>query len=492
MRVIRRIVTVLGAAVLTISFAVSLSGCSTNPATGESSFTAFMSPDQEIQVGRQEDPKIRAQFGGAYEPPRLAAYVERVGLGLSRFAEIPKVNFTFSILNSPTVNAFALPGGYVYVTRGLLALAGNEAELAGVLAHEIGHVTARHAAQRYSRSVATVLGAGLLGAVIGDRGVSEIINTGADLYLRGYSRDQEYEADTLGVRYLTRAGYDPGAMASFLTKMREHARLEARIQGRERDPDGFDLLATHPRTLERVQRALLEASIHPVTNPKVGRRVYLSELDRMLYGDDPEQGLIRGREFIHPSIGFRFEVPDGFRLVNRPTQVLAIGPAGVRIAFTRARGELPSSMAAYIRDFWGQKLDMRNVEPINVNGLVAGTGHARVTTKSGLTDVRLVAIRTGSDVVSRFLFVTPPALTNKYSRALRDTTYSYRSLNESERRTAGAAMLRVRTLKPGETVRTLSARMPKGPLGAERFRVLNGLDPGEPLPSGGLVKIVEQ
>ena len=179
---------------------VALAACTTNPATGRNSFTGFMSPQQELQIGAEEHPKILATFGGAYDDAGIAAYVDEVGQRLARNSDLPELKLTFTVLDSSIVNAFALPGGYVYVSRGLLALARNEAELAGVLAHEIGHVTARHSAQRYSQTIIAGLGANVLGAVVGAP-AGQLAQLGAATYLSAYSRDQEFEADTLGVRY---------------------------------------------------------------------------------------------------------------------------------------------------------------------------------------------------------------------------------------------------------------------------------------------------
>ncbi len=218
----------LGMALLTL---LALAGCTVNPATGESSFTAFMSPAEEQRAGAEEHPKILKEFGGAYGDRAIGAYIDSIGQALARMSDLPNQRFTFTVLDNDVVNAFALPGGYVYVTRGLLALAGSEAELAGVIAHEIGHVTARHAAQRYSQSIVAGLGAALLGAVAG-RGAADIAQLGSALYLSAYSREQEFEADILGVRYLARAGYDTGAMAGFLGKLQAHSALQARITGR--------------------------------------------------------------------------------------------------------------------------------------------------------------------------------------------------------------------------------------------------------------------
>ena len=224
-----RLLLVLGAA------AWAITGCVIDPATGERSLGQLISREGELAIGREEHPRILRQFGGAYADAQIAAYVGGISASLARVSELPELAFTFTVLNSPIVNAFALPGGYVYVTRGLLALAGSEAELASVLAHEIGHVTARHAAQRHQRA-ATVQ----VSAKPGE------LNQDPAAYVQGYSREQEMEADTLGIRYLARAGYDPQAMSSFLKKLDAHAKLEAGLMGLQADQtDQMSFTSTH-------------------------------------------------------------------------------------------------------------------------------------------------------------------------------------------------------------------------------------------------------
>lgn len=216
----------IGKRTLTAAFAalglllLSVPGCvTTNPATGQQELTPFMSPAEESRIGAEEHPKMVARFGGVYDDIEIGAYVAEIGGRLVKNSELPNQEFRFTVLNSPDVNAFALPGGYVYVTRGLLALANSEAEFAGVLAHEIGHVTARHAAQRYNRAIATSLGTAILGAIVQSSGVDQLAQLGGELYLKGFSREQEFQADTLGVRYMSRAGYNPEAQASFLRSL---------------------------------------------------------------------------------------------------------------------------------------------------------------------------------------------------------------------------------------------------------------------------------
>ena len=221
---------VLGLALATTT-PLLLSGCNVNPATGEEQFTAFMPPEEERRVGTQEHPKLVKAFGGLYDDPELQRYVASLGRLLQLTSEQPEPPFTFVVLDSPEVNAFALPGGYVHVTRGLMALANDEAELAGVIAHEIGHVTARHSAERYSHGLVAGLGAALLGAVIDNRTVSDIAQLAAGAYVKGYSRSQELEADMLGVRYLSRSGFDAIAMSSFLETMGAESELARQMAG---------------------------------------------------------------------------------------------------------------------------------------------------------------------------------------------------------------------------------------------------------------------
>ncbi len=474
-----------------LATALSLAGCSTNPATGEQSFTAFMSPDQEIQVGREEHPKILREFGGAVNDPQLAAYVDRIGQRLAAQSELPNLKWTFTVLNDPGVNALALPGGYIYVMRGLVALAENEAELAGVLGHEIGHVTARHTAQRYSQAVGLGLGAAIIGSVLNVPGVGQIAQTGSELYLAAYSRDQEFQADGLGVRYLRRTGYDTQAMATFLRKMQTYGALKAQEAGRDSNSGGQDFLATHPRTAARVQQAIA-AGDGPVAGAAINEGAYLAAIDGLIWGDDPAQGFVRGTRFIHPTLGFRFQAPDGFRLINTPSKVVAVSRGGAQIQFDAARGAVQDDLVTYLRDGWGAKLALRNVEAIEVNGMPAATGATRISTSRGDMDLRLVAIRYSERRVYRFSFFSPPAQTPDLSVPFRRTTYSFARLGAEEAARYQPRRIRLVLAEPGDTVTKLAGRMQVEKLPNAWFRAINGLGPDEGLKAGRLYKIVSQ
>jgi len=472
-----------------------LGACSTNPATGKQSFTAFMSQDDEAQIGAEEHPKILRDLGGAYDEIELGAYVARIGARLAVLSELPKIQWRFTVLNDHRVNAFALPGGYIYLTRGLLALAANEAEMAGVLAHEIGHVTARHSAQRYSTAMATNIGLtvlGVLGSAAGvPSGVGQVANLGAQAALQQYSQGQELEADMLGVRYMTRAGYDPQAMTSLFRKLKAHSELEAREQGR--DGVSHNIMSTHPRTEDRIIQAIKLAKKKAVARPIVKRRAYLRRIDNLVFGDDPAQGIRRGRAFMHPDLRIAFQVPPGFVLFNSPKKVVAFGPNKSRIIFDMAgRKDLPNvrSLSQYLSNVWGRNLDIGRVERLDVNGLAAATGSGRLSTQDGPRDVRLVVIRGDHEKIFRFAFITPPGETAKLATELKRTTYSFRRLSRREAADIQPLRLRVVTVKAGDTIARLADRFPFERFRREWFRLLNNLKPGQKLTPGQQVKMV--
>jgi predicted Zn-dependent protease len=455
-------------------------------------FTPFISEADEARIGAEQHEKILAEFGGAYDNPALVRYVDSIGQFLALTSERPNVRFTFTVLNSPIVNAFAVPGGYVYVSRGLLALAGDEAELAGVLAHEIGHVSARHGAQRISTGILAQLGLGLLGLLTDSQELAGIAQFGALAVLQSYSREQEYEADLRGVRYLSRAGFDPEAMASFLSKLRAHSELEAAIAGQTGGGDRFDIFATHPRTAERVRRAIHAAGVRRVADPIVARDIYLGKIDGILYGDDPEQGVVRGRSFVHPVLGFRFEAPPDFQMLNGMTQVLARGPDGTAFVFDLDQRRDRRPMTRYIRDVWAPKAQLQQLEPIMVNGLEAATAALRTEVEGQTYDARLVAIAFDGRSIYRFTFLTPPRLRRRYDEAFRRTTYSFRTIAAAEAAAVRPRRLVLHHVRRGETSAAIARRTPFEKYALQRFLVLNGLYPDEPLAAGRTVKVVTE
>ena len=470
--------------------------CSTNPATGKQSFTAFMSREDEIRIGAEEHPKLIKEFGGAYTDAKLRAYINRIGLKLTRHAETGGLKYPFTILNSDKVNALALPGGYVYITRGLLALADNEAEMAGVLAHEIGHITARHAAERYSTTQATNLGLmvlGVLGSAAGvPSGIGQMIGFGAQAAMQSYSREQELESDMLSVRYLSRAGYSPQAMTSFFHKLKAHEELERAMEGKKGDAPS-NIMATHPRTAERIGQAIKLAKAARVANPVFGRREFLAEIDGMVFGDDPEQGVRRGREFIHPELRIRFEVPPGFVLFNSPSRVVALGPKQSVIVFDMARGKSARqarTLTGYIANTWARGLSLSGLERIDINGFEAATAAGRINTGGGAKDLRLIAIRGGPKRIFRLAFISPPNMTARLKVDFQRTTFSFRRITKQEAEAIKPLRIKVVIVKPGDTATSLAAGFPFERFRLRWFETLNGQRPGQRLTPGAKVKIV--
>src|SRR5262245_39789180 len=430
-------------ALLTVALGALVSGCgttSTSPATGRT-FSSPISEQQEAKLGREEHPKILEEFGGEYkEKPELTAYVSSVGQFIAATSERKDVKYTFTVLNTPDVNAFAVPGGYIYTTRGLLALANNEAELASVLGHETGHITARHTAERSGQAQQTqlgVLGATLLGAILGGQAGAELAGGAAAQYgqlkLAGYSQEQEFEADSLGVRYMKRATYDPQAMATFLGELRAQTQLEATLAGKDPNVvDDTNMLASHPRTIDRVQRAIQEAGV-PIPNAMTARDIYLKKIDGLMFGDDPAQGVIAGTKFVHPTLRFAFDVPSGYKLINLPDLVAIKGAKGTLGNLTLADPQPSGSLAAALQNYDPKgNIAFDNIENLTINGMEAATGLAEVNTKSGSANYRSVLIRHPSGKVYEFVFLSLSDLGARYDNDFKSISNSFRQINASE------------------------------------------------------------
>lgn len=465
----------------------SLSACSVNPATGRYNVGSI---EDDVSTGRRQHPQILQAFGGAYKDPALARYVTEIGRDLVRQTEFPNLPFTFTVLNTPSVNAFAIPGGYVYLTRGLLALASNEAEMAGVIGHEIGHVIARHGAERQTQGLLTQLGAAAVAITTGSPDLASAANLGGQAYLQSYSRDQELEADTLGVAYMAASGYNPNAMASFLATMGDYSRLQAEMAGRNPNSvDEFDFLASHPRTTERVERAIAEAAGANLEGRVLRRDVYLQNIDGLLFGDDPKEGIIRGREFIHPDLRFEFEAPQNFRLQNSPTRVVAGNGRDAAMIFDMAQSS-SGAPKQYLEREWSNRVALSNIETFRVRGLQAAVGTTRVQSQNGVTDLMVAAIEADQGRVYRFTFVTPAGRLDAYRGAFLDSVRSFRRLSAAQARRIKAYRIRIRTVRKNDNVAKLSKDMPFGAFNGKMFRVLNDLIGSQEVTTGEEIKLV--
>jgi len=467
----------------------ALTTCARAPATGDPIFTGGMTMDKEREIGAEQHPKLTKAFGGEYEDPQMRAYVNEIGERLAAQSELPNLDWTFTLLDTPVVNAFALPGGYVYVTRGLVSLANNEAELAGVIGHEIGHVTARHSAERYGGSILANV-AGLASAIFLGGEAARATSSLGQVALASYSRSQEFQADSLGVRYLARADYEAEAMATFLDSLQANTELQATLRGNPEAADQFNIMQTHPRTPERV-RAAIDDAAQTLDGTVTARGRFLDRVAGLRYGYSPEEGFVRGQRFLHPTLRFAFEVPDGFTLFNGSTQVTAFGPDESVIVFDQAQKPGGADPLTYLQRDWAAKARLQEVERISVNGLEAATGRTQGRIRQGRRDFRLVAIRYDTDTIYRFMFVTKPGSASRFNVPFRETTHSFRVLDEAEAQALKPLTLRLHTVQQGETVESLARQMPYEDHQVLRFRTLNGLKDGAEVKPGQKVKLVE-
>ncbi len=457
----------------------------------------FISKEREKQMGRDLHPKVLEEFGGAYTGSGVDAYVAQLGAMIANFSNDPDVGYTFTVVNSPIVNAFALPGGYVYLSRGTLAIANSEAEIAGVLGHEIGHVTERHMAKRFDREI----GVGIIGAVVGAVGgsdlVTEVLQRSGSALIRSFSREQEYEADLVGVRALADAGYDPYAQADFLDSLAKERELVAKITGTPFDPNRGDFFSTHPNTGKRVKRAIEEAgrsASGPSTHPRK-RDAYLNRIDGILYGDDPAQGFIRGRTFSHPTLRLTFTVPERFYLTNTTTAVYANGPDSTAMRLTADRIRSSDSIGAYLRNEYGARRNIR-IQDIQTfrtkSGMPGATGTYRVQSNSGTRNLRFVALQYSGSQAYLFTFISSPSVTQKYEPLFRETAMSFRKLSTFEAGLLKPLRLKVVAAGPSDTVQSLANRMAFRRFKEDQFRFINSLDDGEGVVAGQLYKIVTE
>jgi predicted Zn-dependent protease len=455
---------------------VSLSA-PTKPADAE----ADMAP-----AALREHQRILTAYGGVYNDPRLQGTIEQTVEHLVASSERPDLHYKVTMLNSQSINAFALPTGQLYVTRGLVALANDESELASVLAHEMGHVIAHHAAIREEQARQTALVNRVVSDVISDPEEGALALAKSKLALASFSRAQEFEADAIGIGIASRAGYDPYGAVRFLTSMEHNSELKPQ-QSSAIDPRAPDFLSSHPATPERISNALANARQFGAPSTYAGRdkNAYLSGIDGIVFGEDPSEGFVRGRRFLHPRLGFTFTAPESFVLDNTAQAVLGVkhgGNQALRLDVVRVPAE--QTLAAYLTSGWIENIDAATVEDVTINGFPGATAAA----KGDQWDFRLYAIRFGSDVY-RFIYAAKHR-TPEADRIFRESIGTFRRMSLAEIEEAKPLRVQVVTVGPGDTVEKLATRMAVADRQVERFRVLNGLEAGARLKSGSEVKIV--
>ncbi|TZG27905.1 M48 family metalloprotease [Sphingomonas montanisoli] len=443
------------------------------------------------RIGAQANPELVAQYGGAMKGP-AADYVARVGrrIAVQSGLSNSERDFTVTLLDSSVENAFAIPGGYVYVTRGLLALMNDEAELASVMGHEVGHVAARHAASRQRTSTITSVLAGLAGAVAGNSGLGSLVGrgagVGADLITKGFSRSQEYQADDLGVRYLASGGYDPTAAADMLAQLDATKSLTAKTTGQTNSIPTW--ASTHPNSADRVTRAENKARETGRQGGERNRAAFLAAIDGLVYGDDPAKGYMEGRVFKLPTERLSFAVPFNFTVNNGDAAVTIAGSNGQAIfAGGKAGGTLAAHVDSVFRGLSQNGVGHGQISTTKVGDLPMAYSFGQANSNAGVLDVGVFAYDFGGGKAFHFVTLTRSGAGIGPFEPLIN---SMKRMSEEEARTARPMRIKVVTVKAGDTAASLSKQMAYGDYQLDRFLTINGLGPDAPLRAGDKVKLV--
>ncbi len=457
-------------------------GLSEAPATRDD-FAADLPADQ-----RREHQRLVSSYGGIYQAPALEALIAQTVERLVAASERPELKYRVVLLNSPAINAFALPGGILYMTRGLIMLANDTSELASVLSHEMSHVIARHAAIREDQVRQAVIVSRVISDVLNDADLGALALARSRLTLATFSRGQELEADAVGVGISARAGYDPYGASRFLNTMGRYSTLRAAAFGRstQTSADQLDFLSSHPSTPERISIAVANARQYSAQgNVERDRVAFVEAIGGIVYGDDPKEGFVRGRRFFHPNLGFTFTAPEGFTMENTPQAVLGATPSGREaLRLDAARVPALQPLGTYLASGWIDGVDQNSVETLIINGFPAATAIARGSQWS----FRLYAIRFGTDVY-RLVFAArelSPELDKRFHAA----AITFRRVPIDEAKQARPLRVEVVRVARGDTPERLASKMAVPDRALERFLVLNGLERGAALKPGDLVKTV--
>ncbi len=420
----------------------------------------------------------------------IATFVSQVGQKVAVAAGKPG-QCGFHVLNTNMVNAFTTPPGcHVYITRGLLAIINSEDELAGVLGHEVGHVTAKHAGKRQTRSILTGLGALAVGIATGSGEAAQLASHAAQLNVLSYSRSQEYQADDLGVRYIGVAGYAPTGMVDVLRALDQEDRLDNRLRGVEGKATAV-WARSHPLTTDRISRAAQRAQAAAANGaPREREAPFLNAVDGLLYGDDPAQGYVEGRVFAHPGMGIGFSAPQGYSLTNTPSAVLIDNPSGARAQFGAGKASsdnLEAYVTAGLTQILGQtQAQVGRAQRTTINGFPVVSQMASAQTNSGVAEVTITAYAADGGQAFHFVTIAPAGRSGEFEPLLR----SFHRLDAKEIAGWRPRRIGVVTVRTGDTAESLSRRMAFADYQLERFLLINALDANAKLTPGQSVKLV--
>ncbi|RYU77793.1 M48 family metalloprotease [Hymenobacter persicinus] len=466
--------------------------CSTNPVTGKKEIM-LVSKGQELAMGQQSDPAVTAQFG-LYPDQKIQNFINEKGKAMGAISHRPDLTYQFRVVDSPVINAFAIPGGYVYFTRGIMAHFNNEAQFAGVLGHEIGHVTARHSAKQQTNAIIGQVG--LMGAMIASPKLAQFgeqASQGLQLLFLKFGRDDESQSDELGVQYSSKIGYDASQMADFFQTLQ-------REQEKSGTPAIPDFLSTHPNPADRYNRVheLADQWKQQNGNPKnlkINRDQYLRLIDGIVYGEDPRQGFVENNTFYHPELKFRFPVPSGWKTQNTPQQFQMADPAGKALMMlTLAPGaSLDEAAQALVKQFSLQPADSRR---LTVGGFPALAFVADQVQQDPQTGQQVAGVRTqvyliqDTKTIYALLGAAAPADFAGYQPVFSTTMDGFARLTDPDKLNRQPEHVRVKTLKLRSNLRQalVTNGVPESRL--EEMAILNGMPLNEQVNAGSLIKMV--
>ena len=478
-----------------VAATLAAGGCATNPVTGRTD-VATMSVAQEVEIGRKMHPQILREYG-RYADEELQVYVNDLGQRIGAASHRPDLQYTFTVLDSEEVNAFALPGGYVYITRGIMAYLNSEAELAAVLGHEVGHITARHAVRQQAGATAAGVGATLIGILTGSGDLASLANMAGSALVRGYGRDMELEADQIGAEYLVRIGYSPEAMIDVVRLLKNQEMLELQLARQEgREPRVYHgLFSTHPDNdtrLKEVVAAAGKAGGSSEQRPD-GRDAYLQHITGLPLGPSREQGVVRGSRFYHGTMGFTVAFPTGWTVQNMASKVVASSPQKDAFLQLTAAAPPPGLQPRELVGRTLQGIPVASSGPLEVNGL---PGYAAVARDAGLPWGNRGPARVAVVYFNQLAYTFSGASRlasdfNATDPLLMSSIRTFRRLRDNELRLAEPNQIRLLKAGPGTRIEILARSSPIEKYPVERLRLLNDLYPDKEPAAGQWIKVVE-
>ena len=466
------------------------SGCAENSATGTRQLV-LLDTQQEEDLGAREHPKVLKIFGGVYSSNELKGYVSELGNRLASVSEKPDLKWKFTVLDTPVVNAFALPGGYIYISRGLLALANDEAELASVIGHEIAHVTARHTAQRHAKETLSQVGVSILDLIVGQPIITNVASLGSHGVIAAFSRSEELEADQLGRRYTIKAGYDPLASSKFLSRLAALTKLSS--------DTNKDLLSsifdTHPRTEDRINQAK-NLNIDNEKQFLSNRKRYLAAIRNITYGKSSKNGIVKNNKFMHLHLDIAFSVPSTYMLENNKSSVIARKKNKEAVLiFDGIKSEPDLSLLDLVESNIGRSRTQL-IEKLNIFErsaiIVQDRKLAYFEDKNYLRSV--VLIRWDNSRIWRFNILTDQNSDNSNYKELINSVLNFHKLSKEEKIMALPRKINIHVANRGDTLSSLAERMSLEKNKIEWLKLINGfsydMDVNDPIKPGTLIKII--